>query len=202
MTLIKNNAAFALLSLPYVEASLAKQPFDLSIVKAYAAEEGFCKGAVALAFNDNLSLYLSSLSEAVLYKVYQDSPNRDQGVSRFLQQQLLGRFTLFCDYPRTFAYLIKHFAHPARILLGQKEALSHIDFLWRKAGDQTADFNYYSKRGLLLAIYNSSVLFWLKVHKRPNAYDLTKSFLENRFNDVGKIHRLKHRLRKLKPPFF
>ena len=42
------------------------------------------------------------------------------------------------------------------------------DVLWRAAGDQTVDFNYYTKRATLSAIFAATLLFWLDDESEDN----------------------------------
>ena len=40
-----------------------------------------------------------------------------------------------------------------------------VDDIWYYAGDRSTDFNWYTKRGLLAAIYSSTgVYVWLQLH--------------------------------------
>ena len=60
-----------------------------------------------------------------------------------------------------------------------------VDKIWRAAGDQSTDFNFYTKRILLAGVYSSTLLFWLN-DSSTNSID-TWGFLDRRINDVMKI---------------
>jgi hypothetical protein len=47
--------------------------------------------------------------------------------------------------------------------------------IWRYAGDKSDDFNYYSKRGLLLGVYTSTRLFYLSDDSKE--FIKTKEFI-------------------------
>ena len=36
-----------------------------------------------------------------------------------------------------------------------------VDHMWHAAGDTATDFNWYTKRGLLAAVYSATLLYWL-----------------------------------------
>jgi len=52
-------------------------------------------------------------------------------------------------------------ARPRYVPLGLKALGRTVDTIWRSAGDRSADFNWYTKRGLLAAVYMATVNFWL-----------------------------------------
>ncbi|WP_084005015.1 COQ9 family protein [Magnetovibrio blakemorei] len=64
-----------------------------------------------------------------------------------------------------------------------------VDHIWYVAGDRSADFNYYTKRGLLAAVYAPTVLYWL--NDRSENCEETWDFLARRIDDVLKIPPLK-----------
>ena len=78
-----------------------------------------------------------------------------------------------------------------------------VDAIWYAAGDEAADFNYYTKRGLLLPVYMATVLYWLSDQSGDGA--ATWAFLDRRIAEVMKIPaftaRLKKRLSSLPRPF-
>ena len=57
-----------------------------------------------------------------------------------------------------------------------------VDASWRAAGDRATDFNFYTKRGLLAAVYGSTVLFWLD--DRSEGCVATWAFLDRRIAEV------------------
>jgi len=67
-----------------------------------------------------------------------------------------------------------------------------VDAIWRAAGDRSTDFNFYTKRGLLAAVYGATLLYWLD--DRSEGCAATWAFLERRLADVMKIPQLKSRL--------
>ncbi len=66
------------------------------------------------------------------------------------------------------------------------------DTIWRLAGDQSTDFNFYSKRGLLGVVYTSTFLYWLKVG--PACMDKVGGFLDQRLANVMVIPKVKEKI--------
>ena len=63
------------------------------------------------------------------------------------------------------------------------------DLMWRIAGDTSTDFNHYTKRMTLGAVYASTLIVWLD--DQSEGWIETASFLDRRIDDVMKIEKLK-----------
>lgn len=63
------------------------------------------------------------------------------------------------------------------------------DVIWRLAGDESSDFNHYTKRATLLAVYHATQHAWL-ADDSPDLSE-TNAFLERRLGDVMKIEKAK-----------
>lgn len=64
-----------------------------------------------------------------------------------------------------------------------------VDLMWRLAGDKATDFNHYTKRLTLGAVYGSTVLALLD-DATPDLSD-TRAFLERRIENVMQFERIK-----------
>lgn len=80
-------------------------------------------------------------------------------------------------------------AQPQNALSGAKLAWRAADRMWRIAGDTATDFNHYSKRGTLSALYTATMLVY--VDDDSDDYADTRAFLERRIDDVMKIEKVK-----------
>ncbi len=67
-----------------------------------------------------------------------------------------------------------------------------VDAIWRAAGDKSTDFNFYTKRGLLAAVYGATLLYWLDDKSEDCA--ATWTFLDRRIADVMKVPQIKSRI--------
>jgi ubiquinone biosynthesis protein COQ9 len=94
-------------------------------------------------------------------------------------------------------------ALPQNAPAGLRSVYRTVDAIWYAAGDTATDFNFYTKRALLAAVYSPTVLYWLG-DRSPDSAE-TKGFLERRLADVMKIPSYGARLRsitaKLPNPF-
>jgi ubiquinone biosynthesis protein COQ9 len=80
-------------------------------------------------------------------------------------------------------------AQPQNAVAGAKLAWRAADRMWRIAGDTATDFNHYTKRGTLSALYTATMLVY--VDDDGANYADTRAFLDRRIDDVMRIETLK-----------
>ncbi|OZG31756.1 ubiquinone biosynthesis protein [Rickettsia endosymbiont of Culicoides newsteadi] len=61
-----------------------------------------------------------------------------------------------------------YFAVPSNSIFATKTAFRTCDLIWRYAGDKSIDYNYYTKRGLLLSVYITSILYYIQDESEDN----------------------------------
>ena len=72
------------------------------------------------------------------------------------------------------------------------------DHMWRLAGDTATDYNHYSKRAILSALYGSTLLAWLQDESEGNAD--TAAFLDRRIDEVMRFEKWKAGVGKSERP--
>lgn len=82
-----------------------------------------------------------------------------------------------------------YFAIPSNLMLGTNIAWETCDKIWKFAGDTATDFNYYSKRGLLLGVYLSTIMFYIS-DSSENHGD-TDAFIVSAIDNIINIAKLK-----------
>jgi ubiquinone biosynthesis protein COQ9 len=80
-------------------------------------------------------------------------------------------------------------AMPQNLPLALRISWRTADHMWRIAGDTSTDFNHYTKRMTLGAVYGSTLLVWLD--DQSDGWSETAAFLNRRIDDVMKIEKLK-----------
>ena len=80
-------------------------------------------------------------------------------------------------------------AMPQNIPLALRLSWRTADLMWRIAGDTSTDFNHYTKRMTLGAVYGSTLLVWLD--DQSEGWTETAAFLDRRIDDVMKFEKLK-----------
>jgi ubiquinone biosynthesis protein COQ9 len=80
-------------------------------------------------------------------------------------------------------------AMPQNVPQALRTSWRTADLMWRIAGDTATDFNHYTKRMTLGAVYASTLLVWL--NDESEGWSETSAFLDRRIDDVMKIEKLK-----------
>jgi ubiquinone biosynthesis protein COQ9 len=80
-------------------------------------------------------------------------------------------------------------AMPQNMPLALRMSWRTADLMWRIAGDTATDFNHYTKRITLSAVYGSTLLAWFD--DQSEGWSATAAFLERRIDDVMRIEKFK-----------
>jgi ubiquinone biosynthesis protein COQ9 len=67
------------------------------------------------------------------------------------------------------------------------------DSMWRLAGDTATDFNHYTKRLTLAAVYGATVIVWLDDDSENQSE--TRAFLDRRVEGIMRVEKAKARLK-------
>ena len=145
--------------------------FPAGIADAIAAYGAWADEKMKAAFLDRYEAELSVMSvhikirTLILIRLEQAAPHKE--VVR-----------------RTMAVL----ARPQHAKLAAKLLYETVDVMWRTAGDTATDYNFYTKRATLSAVYSATLLAFLA----DNSADMakTESFLDRRLADIARIPKL------------
>jgi ubiquinone biosynthesis protein COQ9 len=85
------------------------------------------------------------------------------------------------------------FALPHHATDGARAIWNTADTIWTALGDDSRDFNWYSKRTTLTAVYSSALLYWLG-DETPGA-SATREFVGRRIDNVMQIEEVKAKIR-------
>ena len=80
-------------------------------------------------------------------------------------------------------------AMPHNLPLALRISWRTADLMWRIAGDTSTDFNHYTKRMTLGAVYGSTLLAWLD--DQSEGWADTAAFLDRRIDDVMSFEKWK-----------
>lgn len=78
---------------------------------------------------------------------------------------------------------------PANVPSALRMSWRTADRMWRIAGDSSNDFNHYTKRMTLAAVYGSTLLVWLD--DQSDAWSDTAAFLDRRIDNVMRFEQFK-----------
>lgn len=183
-----------------LDAVMVHVPFDGWSRKSLAAalkDLNLDPGIARLAFPDGIreivEAYLKRVDRQMMAALEGIDPE-SLSIRRRIASAVKARLELHRDQrplvERTVAYL----ALPSNADLSLRSLWRTSDLIWRWAGDTATDYNHYSKRAILSAVYSSTLLYWLN-DESVAAAD-TWGFLDRRIENVMQFEKLKARLRK------
>lgn len=86
------------------------------------------------------------------------------------------------------------FALPHYAADGARAVWRTADTIWTALGDTSRDYNWYTKRTTLAAVYSSCVLYWLR--DDTPGFTATSAFIQRRIDNVMAFEQAKARLAK------
>lgn len=78
-----------------------------------------------------------------------------------------------------------YFAVPANIISATKLSFRTCDVIWHYAGDKSTDYNYYTKRSLLLSAYLSAIMYY--INDESEDYANTDIFIAEALDNIINI---------------
>lgn len=167
------------------EAALAAGAEDVGY-DANTAKRLFPEGAVdAIA-------HFATISDREMLKVMKAADLNNMRVRDKVVFGVRARLEYLAPHREAIRGGLQVLANPLHLGLMTKITHTTVDHIWYMAGDRSADFNYYTKRGLLAAVYGPTVLYWLNDQSENN--EDTWDFLGRRIDDVLKIPPMKAKL--------
>jgi ubiquinone biosynthesis protein COQ9 len=85
-------------------------------------------------------------------------------------------------------------AQPQHAGLAARSLWRTADTMWRAAGDTATDFNHYSKRAILGAVYSASLLYWLD--DDSDDHEATWAFIDRRIDGIMNFEKTKASAKK------
>jgi len=85
------------------------------------------------------------------------------------------------------------FALPHHAADGARAIWHTADTVWTALGDTSRDFNWYSKRATLSAVYSAALLYWLGDDSPGGS--ATREFIGRRIDDVMRFEEVKAKIR-------
>ena len=107
---------------------------------------------------------------------------------RKIRTLILNRFEQAAPHKEVVRRTMAVLARPQHANLAAKLLYDTVDVMWRTAGDTATDYNFYTKRATLSAVYSATLLAFLA----DNSADMakTEAFLDRRLADIARIPKL------------
>lgn len=182
-------------------AALPNVAFDgwsaRTLTEATAAA-GFDPSMAARAFPggapDLLSFWLIECDRQML-TIFDEPATAKLKLREKMAAALRHRLEALAPYQEAVRRALTTLALPQHAPLALKSLHRTVDALWYAVGDKSTDFNHYTKRAMLAAVYSALLVYWLD-DSSPNKAN-SWAFLERRLDGIMRFQKLKGKAQKL-----
>jgi ubiquinone biosynthesis protein COQ9 len=174
----------------------AKEDFTDCLLHKAAAEAGAAGDVSRLFPRGSLSLivFWSSQADAEMERRLSAIALPAMPVSKRIRTAVLTRLDVLKPDKDAARRAAACLALPPNGPAGARLIYDTVDSMWWAIGDASADFSFYTKRGILAGVYIGTLLCWFK-DATADARETT-AFLDARIEDVVQYEKLKGRVRE------
>ncbi len=178
----------------FLNALVCHLPFDgwsEASIQAAAQDAGISETEINRMFPGGIADVISAanaMNDRNMCAVFMERYGADfdeMPVHRRIREMIIIRLELFQTQKDVIRRTMSFMARPDMAKLGSRLLYRTLDAMWRLAGDRSTDFNFYTKRATLAAVYGSTLLAFLGDDSPDMAQ--TKAFLDRRLKDIGTI---------------
>lgn len=194
-TLDEIRAALA----PLIARNAAFDGWSYAAVESAAVELAIEPEVAALAFNGNamrmVDAWIDSIDQELAYRLPASRLNALKIRDR-ITILLATRLEIMNPDREALRRAMAIMVMPQNIVRGTKVGWRSADRMWRMAGDTSSDFNHYTKRATLSAVYGSTLSVFVN-DESPDFID-TRAFLDRRIENVMQFEKVKAQSRARK----
>jgi ubiquinone biosynthesis protein COQ9 len=196
-----NSDAFVADRAAILEAALARAPFEgwTPVMLRRAAEDaGRDRAVLAAAFPNGVSDVLRYWSVSADRGLAAKMAGEAFAALKVREKVTFGvweRLQVLRPHKEAARRAAATLALPVFAPLGAELAWKTCDAIWRGLNDASTDFNYYTKRATLMAVWTSTFARWLADESADETP--TREFLARRIDNVMQFEKVKAQARKI-----
>jgi ubiquinone biosynthesis protein COQ9 len=156
---------------------------DAAGVDRAQARLAFPKGAVGL-----IDIYGKAIDRA-LEDAFPPERVGAMKIRARIRELLWARLQLQAPAREAIRRALAILAMPQNLAAAARFSWRTADVMWRIAGDTATDYNHYTKRLTLSAVYGSTLLHWL--NDESESFADTAAFLDRRIDEVMRFEKWK-----------
>jgi ubiquinone biosynthesis protein COQ9 len=183
-----------------LEAALGHAAFDGfndGLLAKAAAEAGVDDVSCARLFPngvaDLVTLYSETIDQAMEERLAASHVTEARIRDR-IRQAIQTRLSLLRPHKEAARRAAAFLSLPPNAPMAAKLLWQSADRMWRGIGDTSTDFNFYTKRTILIGVYSATLVRWFNDQSEDEAD--TNAFLDRRIEDVMRFEKFKARLKE------
>lgn len=188
MTLDELRSALA----PLLPAHAAFDGWSDTALGMAAAELGVPHERAQLCFPDGPVQMIDAWFDAIdlaMARAYPLERIAKLKIRERIRDLVLYRIEVINPHKEALRRALAILSQPQNAMTCARLAWRAADRMWRIAGDRATDFNHYTKRGILSALYTSTMLVYLDDDSEGAV--ATRGFLDRRIDDVMRVETFK-----------
>ena len=160
--------------------------------KKLGIEPEQCSRYLSSFFPKGINDVFLNFNEMIRLKLYDSTKQKLKklSVSEKIKFLLFSRLEILEKEKINFKPLLRYLILPQNLLFTNKLLFKVCDEIWFLAGDKSLDFNYYSKRIILMNIYSTGLIYWV-FDKSPKKIK-SNEFISKQIKNVSKIGKFKY----------
>lgn len=175
-----------------VAAMLPNVPFDgwtASARDAAADQQGIDRDIAAMALPDAVAMVDAYIAHADALMTEAMAGAHNMKVRDRIRHALRVRFEAATGHEEAIRRALAILVQPQHAALSARTLWRTADAIWRVAGDTATDYNHYTKRTILAAVYSATLLYWLDDDSEGKA--ATLAFIDRRIDGVMRFEKVK-----------
>ncbi|MEP3226698.1 MAG: COQ9 family protein [Parasphingorhabdus sp.] len=184
---------------PQLASQAAFDGWNEQAVFAAAEQANIDPEIAGLAFNagpvDMIDAWFDSI-DGKMAETYSDDQLAKMKIRERITALVVARLEILEADREGLRRALAILAMPPNIPLAAKLGWRAADKMWRRAGDTATDYNHYTKRTLLSAVYGSTISVFLD--DDSDGYAQTKAFLDRRIENVMQFEKVKAKITRPK----
>lgn len=181
---------------PLIARNAAFDGWSVAAVNSAAGELEIDSDVAALAFKGDAMAMIDGWIDSVDLELARRLPPEKLGAMKIRQRiaaLLSTRLEIMNPDREALRRAMAIMAMPQNLVRASKIGWRSADRMWRLAGDTSTDFNHYTKRATLSAVYGSTLSVF--VNDESEDFGDTRAFLDRRIDNVMQFEKVKAQAR-------
>lgn len=177
---------------PRIAEAAAFDGWSAEAVAGAAVQAGVDPDVAAFAFPDGpmdlIAAWIASV-DAAMIAAFPPEALADLPVHKRIRRLLVFRLEAVAGLEESLRRALAIMAMPQNAARALRRGWESADVMWRLAGDTATDYNHYTKRATLAAIYAATLAVFVDDKSEDKADSL--AFLDRRLAGIGRFEKLK-----------